>query len=111
MKFTLPSDTYNSSQLTTRNILKHSKNPEICDLYKATGPKNIEAYTLLHQDKPRNPKDRLVKNEILDDMKGLKNKTPSLIPSYNNVHVVQSISSRKVVKDFHIASSFSSVKQ
>ena len=72
MKFTLPSDTYNSSQLTTRNILKQSKNPEIRDLYKATAPKNIEADTLLHQDKPKNPKDRLVKNKILDDVKGLK---------------------------------------
>ena len=39
MKFTLPSDTYNLSQLTTRNILKQSKNPEIRDLYEATAPK------------------------------------------------------------------------
>ena len=75
MKFTLPSDTYNLSQLTTRNILKQSKNPEIRDLYKATAPKNIEADTLFHQDKPKNPKDRLVNktvNKIVDDMKGLK---------------------------------------
>ena len=43
MKFTLPSDTYNFSQLTTRNILKHPKNPEIRDLQEATAPKNIEA--------------------------------------------------------------------
>ena len=43
MKFTLPSDTYNSSQLKTRNILKQSKTPEIRNLYKATAPKNIEA--------------------------------------------------------------------
>ena len=75
MKFTLPSDTYNSSQLTTHNILKQSKNPEICDLYKATAPKYVEAYTLLHQDKPENVKDRLINktvNKMLDDMKGLK---------------------------------------
>ena len=75
MKFTLRSDTYNSSQLTTRNILKQSKNSEIRDLYKATAPKNIEADTLLHQDKPKNPKDRLVNktvSKILDNMKGLK---------------------------------------
>ena len=39
MKFTLPSDTYNSSQLTTRNILTQSENLEIRDLYKATAPK------------------------------------------------------------------------
>ena len=49
MKFTLPSGTYNSSQLKTRNILKQSKNPEMGDLYKATAPKNIVADTLLHQ--------------------------------------------------------------
>ena len=49
MKFTLPSDAYNSSQLTTRNILKESKNSEIRDLYKVTTPKNIVADTLLHQ--------------------------------------------------------------
>ena len=75
MKFTLPSDTYNSSQLTTRNMLKQSKNPEMRDLYKATVPKNIEADTLPHQNKPKIPKDRLVNktvNKILDDMKGLK---------------------------------------
>ena len=75
MKFTLPSDTYNSSQLATRNILKQPKNPEILDLYKASASKNIEADTILHQDKQKNPKDRLVKktvNKILDDMKGLK---------------------------------------
>ena len=40
MKFTLPSDTYNSSQLKTRNILKQSKTPEIRNLYEATAPKN-----------------------------------------------------------------------
>ena len=40
MKFTLPSDTYNSSQLTTRNILTQSENLEIRDLYKATAPKH-----------------------------------------------------------------------
>ena len=77
MKFTLPSDTQNSSQLTTRNILKQSKNPEIRDLYKATVPKNIEANTLSHQNKPKNPKDRLVNksvNKVLDDMKGLTEK-------------------------------------
>ena len=58
MKFTLPSDTYNSSQpvITTRNILRLSKNPEIHNLYEDTVPKNIEANTLLHQDKPNNPK-------------------------------------------------------
>ena len=39
MKFTIPSDTYNSNQLTACNILKQSKNPEIRDLYKATVPK------------------------------------------------------------------------
>ena len=75
MKFILPSDTFNSSQLTTRNILKQSKNQEIRELYKATAPKNIEADTLFHQEKPKNPKDRLVKktvNKILHDMKGLK---------------------------------------
>ena len=49
MKFTLPSDAYNSSQLTTRNISKQSKNPEIGDLCKAAAPKNIVADTLLHQ--------------------------------------------------------------
>ena len=54
MKFTLPSDTYNSSQLTTRNILKQSKNPEINSLYEATASKIIEADILLHQDKPKN---------------------------------------------------------
>ena len=75
MKFTLPSDTYNSSQLTTRNILTQSENLEIRDLYKATAPKNIETDALLYQDKPKNPKDRLVNktvNKILDNMKGLK---------------------------------------
>ena len=75
MKFTLPSDAYNSSQLTTRNILKQSKNPEIRDLYKATAPKNVETDTLLHQDKPKNPKDRMVNKivkKMLDDMKGVK---------------------------------------
>ena len=75
MKFTLPFVAYNSSQLTTRNILKHSKNPEMRDLYKATAPKNIVPDTLLHQDKPKNPEDRLVNiilNKILDNMKGLK---------------------------------------
>ena len=51
MRFTLSFDTYNSSQLTTRNILKQSKNPEIRDLYKATAPKNIVADTFLHQAK------------------------------------------------------------
>ena len=49
MKFNLPSDTYNSSQLRTRNILKQSKNPEIRNLHKATAPKDIVADTLLHQ--------------------------------------------------------------
>ena len=44
MKFTLPSDTYNSSQLATRNILKQPKNPEILDLYKASASKN----TIIH---------------------------------------------------------------
>ena len=54
MKFTLPSETYYSSQLTTRNIWKQSKNPEIHSLYEATASKNIEADILLHQDKPKN---------------------------------------------------------
>ena len=57
MKFTLPSNTYNSSQLTTRNILKESKNPKIRNLCEATAPKNIEADTLLHQGKLKIPKD------------------------------------------------------
>ena len=39
MKFTIPSDTYNSNQLTACNILIQSKNPEIRDLHKATVPK------------------------------------------------------------------------
>ena len=113
MKFTLPFVAYNSSQLTTRNILKHSKNPEIRDLYKATAPKNIVPDTLLHQDKPKNPEDRLVNitlNKILDNMKDLKNKIPSLIPSHSNVHV-RSINGGKFVKDFHKTSLFSSVNQ
>ena len=56
-------------------MLKQSKNPKIQNLYKATAPKNIEANTILHQDKARNPKDRLVNktvNKRLDDIKGLK---------------------------------------
>ena len=32
--------------------------------------------------------------------KDLKNKIPSLIPSHNSIHVVQSINSRKFVEDF-----------
>ena len=75
MKFTLPSDSYNSSQLTTRNILKQSMNPEIRALYRTTASKNIEADTILHLEKPKNPKDRLINktvNKILDDMKELK---------------------------------------
>ena len=60
MKFTLLSDAQSSTQLTTRNILKQSENPEIRDLYKVIAPTNIEADTLLHQHKPKNPKDRLV---------------------------------------------------
>ena len=108
MKFTLPSDPYTYSQLTTRSMLKQSKNPEIRILYEATAPKNIEADTLLHQDKPKNRKDRLVNktvNKILDNMKGVKEQNTI------NVHVVPSISGRKFVKDFHKTSSFSSVKQ
>ena len=61
MKFTLPSDTYSSSQLTTRNILKQSTNLEIRNLYEY---KNIEGGTLLHQDKPKNLKDRLVNKTV-----------------------------------------------
>ena len=76
MKLTLPSDTYKSSQLITRNMLKQPKNPDMRDLYKATAPKNIKANnTLLHQGKPKNLKGKLVNktvNKILDDMKGLK---------------------------------------
>ena len=56
-------------------MLKQSKNPKIQNLYKATAPKNIEANTILHQDKARNPKDRLVNkpvNKRLDDITGLK---------------------------------------
>ena len=48
MKFTLPSDTYNSSQLTTSNRLKQSKNPETSNLYKATATKNIKPDICLH---------------------------------------------------------------
>ena len=102
MKFTLTSDAYSSNQLIISNILKQSKDPEIRGFYKVTDPKNIEDDTLLHQDGPKNPKDRLVNktgNKILDGIKGLKNKIPSLIPSHNNVHVVQSISQwQKVCK-------------
>ena len=77
MKFTLPSDACSSSQpaITTRNILRLSKNPEIHNLYEDAAPKNIEANTLFHQDKPKNKKNRLINktvNKILDDMKGLK---------------------------------------
>ena len=74
-KLTLPSDTYKSSQLITRNMLKQPKNPDMRDLYKATAPKNIKANnTLLHQGKTKNLKGKLVNktvNKILDDMKGL----------------------------------------
>ena len=61
MKFTLPSDTYSSSQLTIRNILKQSTNLEIRNLYEY---KNIEGGTLLLQDKPKNLKDRLVNKTV-----------------------------------------------
>lgn len=75
VKLTLPSDTYKSSQLITRNMLKQPKNPDMRDLYKATAPKNIKANnTLLHQGKTKNLKGKLVNktvNKILDDMKGL----------------------------------------
>ena len=75
VKLTLPSDTYKSSQLITRNMLKQPKNPDMRDLYKATAPKNIKANnTLLHQGKMKNLKGKLVNktvNKILDDMKGL----------------------------------------
>ena len=75
MKLTLPSDTYNSCQLTSGNILKQSENPEIHSLYEATTPKNIETNNLLHPDKQKNPIGRLVNktvNKILDDTKGLE---------------------------------------
>ena len=45
------------------------------DLYKFTSPKNIVTDTLLHQDKPKNTKVRLVNkkvNKILYGIKGLK---------------------------------------
>ena len=71
LKLTLPSDTYNSSQVTTQKIWKQSKNSEIGDWCKATAPKNID----VHQNKPKHPKERLVSktvNKILDGMKTLK---------------------------------------
>ena len=46
MKLILPPDAYNSNKLTTRNILKQCKNPEILDLYKATAPKATSKLTL-----------------------------------------------------------------
>ena len=39
LKITLPSDTYNSSQVTTQKIWKQSKNSEIGNWCKATAPK------------------------------------------------------------------------
>lgn len=46
MKFTLRSDAYNFSKLTTHKVLKQCKNPEIGDLYKATAPKAKSKQTL-----------------------------------------------------------------
>ena len=40
LKLTLPSDTYNSSQVTAQKIWKQSKNSEIGDWYKAAAPNN-----------------------------------------------------------------------
>lgn len=71
----LPSDCYNSSQLTTRNILKESVNPEIRNLYRLTAEKYVEADTLLNLDQPKNPKDRLINKtvkKVLSDMNVLK---------------------------------------
>lgn len=75
MKFTLPPDTFNSSQLTTRNISRQCIYPLICNLHIATAPKNIESDTLLHQEKQKYSENRLVNkkvNEILDGMIGLQ---------------------------------------
>ena len=97
MKFTLPFDVYNSIRLTTRNILNQSKIPEIRNLYKGAAPKIIEADTIFHQDKPKNPKHRLVNrsvNKILDGIKGLNeqnNVTDSISQQCSSINQWQKV--------------------
>ena len=97
MKFTLPFDVYNSTRLTTRNILNQSKIPEIRNLYKGTAPKIIEVDTIFHQHKPKNPKHRLVNksvNKILDGMKGLNeqnNVTDSISQQCSSINQWQKV--------------------
>ena len=109
IKFALPSETYNSSQLTTRNIIKQSKNPKISNSYEAAAPKNIEA-DILRQDKPENPKDILLNktvNKMLDDMKGLKEQN-TIIDSTSQQCSCSPIN-QWFVTDYHKTSSFPSV--
>ena len=72
-------------------------------LHKATAPKSIEADTLLHQDKPKNPKDRLVNktvNKILGDVKGFKEQN-TIIDSISQQCSCSSINQwQKVCKGF-----------
>ena len=75
MKFSLPSDVFVASQLTTRNILSKSSNNEIRELYRLTKQKFIKHDAIIEQDNPKNPKDRL-KNatieKIINNLEGLK---------------------------------------
>ena len=62
IKFSLPSDVHRACNLTKRNILKSSKNPEIRELYKLTVNKHLDEERLIMQNnKPEKAKLQLTK--------------------------------------------------
>ena len=75
LKFSLPSDIYKASQLTTRSILQKSNNNEIKELYHLTKSNFVSQDVLLHQEKPVKVSDRYAvetAKEILSEISTLK---------------------------------------
>ena len=75
LKFSLPSDIYDSCQLTTRKILDTSENREMKELYSLTKTKYSKQDNILHNNNNIDPKKHLQISKIrsiLDDLTGLK---------------------------------------
>ena len=67
LKFSLPSDIFKNSQLTTRNILKNSKSKDIAEIHKSTQYKHIAEEFLLMKAHTKKPRDGL-KNETIEQI-------------------------------------------
>ena len=75
MKFSLPSDVYLASQLTTQKILKASDSMEIEEFYNISQTKYINENVILQIETPKNAKNNLTMatiKTILKDLSSLK---------------------------------------